>query len=255
MSSSDFEFDEVPEDEFAGAGLSNAFTEKLDANKDDLRRQSKRDVKFLKQTSESRKTDYIRQLWHNRWKSFLSSVKTLPTNTRPTGYLIIRFMSVVTANIRGKGPSGVPSRIWIKTALSRLNSSFRFHHSGWGLTPSDQERQKSFVNQLQKEGKITRDPAVERHWAGVLMIRRLVGTLYQQELDEGTTCWDVTLAKAAAIVLPGVLIARTGDITKHRLDDQELPYLAYGDVSIRVRDATTFQLEAAFKVRNLKGHK
>jgi hypothetical protein len=256
VDSPDYEFDQLPdEDPFANLGLSKDFEASLERNRLQLRRDTKQDIKPLRPINESIKTDMIGRSWCNRWQSFLSAVMQMPKDTRPTGDLIIRFLGTMVSQVHARGSSGIPSRGWAKTGLSRLNSYFRFYHSSWGLTALEQKHVKSYINRLQREGKLTRDPKIMRHWAGVLLVRRLVNHLYTEALTSGTVCWDVTIAKAASIVLSAALIARAGDITKHAQDTQELPYLAYQDVVLRVRDAATCHLDAEFTVRNLKGYK
>ena len=73
---------------------------------------------------------------------------------------------------------------------------------------------------------------------------------------DDTINWDVTILRTLRIVLTSTFQYRAGDITKHPLDDHPLPFLAYGDVSLKLFEGEEIHhLEARVTIRNEKCHK
>lgn len=75
-------------------------------------------------------------------------------------------------------------------------------------------------------------------------------------LTQGTLNWDVTLSKAASLVITAALSARAGDVTTDRMENQPLPYLCYQDVTIKLVGGNDLQhLMVEVVIRNEKSKK
>ena len=103
---------------------------------------------------------------------------------------------------------------------------------------------------------MTKDPAIEKHPAGAVMVRRLSAGMFTDALKNGTINWDVVLAKALSIVMTAATGARTGDLTVATMDEQELPYLCYKDITLKLAGGDKLEnLVAKVLIRNEKGWK
>jgi hypothetical protein len=146
--------------------------------------------------------------------------------------------------------------VWIQQGLSNLVKSIVFYHRDFTLSKHERLRIQTTIHKLFHEGKLTKDPAYERNYIGVFLVRKLTTALFKDALTCGTRSWDVTLAKILSIVLTSALAARTGDLTVGDLDVHELPFLAYKDITLKLnKGAKLVNLVASVVIRNEKGKK
>lgn len=84
----------------------------------------------------------------------------------------------------------------------------------------------------------------------------MIDAAYREGLDLGVVSWDVSLAKIQAIVVFSALGCRIGDITRSSFDRHKLPYLTYGDLTIKLVGGSDIEhLTMLFRMRNEKGRK
>jgi hypothetical protein len=163
-------------------------------------------------------------------------VNVLPVTgtATPFGEQIERFLSSIVENVNPRSAHQVPSHKWLQQGLGHLVNSLVFYVKDFTLTKHERVRIATIVNQLFEEGKLTKDPAIERHHIGVFLVRKLATCLLSDALTNGTINWDVTLAKTLSIVLTAALASRTGDITTAPLDVHELFFLCYKDITLKL---------------------
>ncbi|KAH6539690.1 hypothetical protein HBI07_114560 [Parastagonospora nodorum] len=252
--SSDVEYDE-PVNRFANAGkvsivkmLEHAFEDRM---------ASKKQVKTLGFSKGTPATQYNHTLWWNRVSQFMQATLNKGPNHVPTGLDLERFFSSIVSRVKPNNPIGVPSYTWMKSGIRLTVEVCKFHHKTFILDGHDIVRLGSLVDKLCQEGKLTREPAFEREWAGAVVVRKLVNGLIADARVNGTLAWDVTLLKCLSITLLAALGARSGDLTRNRLDEHDLPYLAYQDVILRLvlGGSTIDDMEAVVTIRNEKGNK
>jgi hypothetical protein len=88
------------------------------------------------------------------------------------------------------------------------------------------------------------------------LVRKLSAGLFKNALTNGTINWDVTIAKSFSIVLTAALACRTGDITTAPLEEHDLPFLCYMDITLKFAKGNEFNnLVASRLIRNEKGNK
>jgi hypothetical protein len=193
---------------------------------------------------------------YNRFRGFREAVlRVLPTTT-PVGEQIERFIDSIVGRIKPQGLHKVPSYNWIQQGILHLVDSIVLYHGDFALSKHERLRIQSTIHRLFHEKKLTKDPAIERHHIGVFLVRRLSTGIFKDALTNGTRSWDVTLAKILSFVLTSALAARTGDLTVGELDDQELPFIAYEDITLKLnRGAKLVDLIATVVIRNEKGKK
>ncbi|KAH7412525.1 hypothetical protein BKA64DRAFT_770267 [Cadophora sp. MPI-SDFR-AT-0126] len=253
INSSDIEV-ELPVDPFASAGT-RSIQEMLEFSVVD-RLESKKRSKQLRFSHGSKKTQYINHLWYNRFQGFRSGVLRVDIDTSPKGEQLERFLTSIVARVVPRGAHAVPSYKWLQHGLGHLVNAIVFYHKDFTLSKHERSRIETTIQELFHEGKITRDPSIERNHIGVYLVRKLSTGILRDALANGTLNWDVTLAKALSIVLTAGLASRTGDITVAPMDVQELPYLCYKDITLKLvgGDGLT-SLVAEVLIRNEKGDK
>lgn len=193
---------------------------------------------------------------YNRFQGFRETVlRELPTTT-PIGEQIERFIHSIVGHIKPQGAHTVPSYKWIQQGVLHLVDTTVFYHGDFTLSKHESLRIQTTLHELFHQRKLTKDPAIERHHIGVFLVRKLSIGIFKDALASGTRCWDVTLAKILSIVLTSALAARTGDLTVGELDDHELPFLCYGDITLKLSKGTKLiDLVADVLIRNEKGQK
>lgn len=179
----------------------------------------------------------------------------LPSTT-PVGEHIERFIDSVVGRIKPHGLHTVPSYIWIQQGILHLVDSTVFYHREFTLSKHERLRIQSTIHRLFQEGKLTRGLAIKRNFIGVFLVRKLSTGIFKDALTSGTRSWDFTLAKILSIGLTSALAARTGDLTVGDLDEHELPYLAYKNITLKLHNGAKFvNLVANVVIRNEKGKK
>lgn len=112
------------------------------------------------------------------------------------------------------------------------------------------------MEQLLKDGMLTREPSREHNWVGVHILRNITTAMLNEALTQGTLHRDVTLSRITSLVLVSCVSARAGDLNADILDDQPLPYLCYKDVVIKFVGGLEIEdLEAVLTIRNEKSMK
>jgi hypothetical protein len=268
FNSSDMEFEPPPQNPFHQAGQASIL--KLIDHAFEDRVASKRAVKQLTNVKGSPKTQYMRALWWNRFNTFRQ-------HTLNKGYPIslqrVTRSSLTAAegqtyrhHLRTSKGSSLLLSAMLRLAGTRsrhipgsrlpLPSRSIFHYKTFTLSPHERSRIVTLLHSLFQEGKVTKDPGWVRNWAGVVVVRKLASSLFNQAFREGTMTWDIPIAKCLSIVLVAALGVRTGDVTVAPHDEHTLPFLAYEDIVIRLKDGDTIDdLEAVVTIRNEKGSK
>ena len=218
---------------------------------------SKKEVKNLKFTLGRPLVQYQHALWMRRLQAFRTEALGADLATAPTGQGIERFLTSILDKVIPRSPHGVPSFNWIKGGISSLVQSLIFEYSDFTLTRQETLRINTLVDGFVKQGRLTKKPARERDWVGVTLVKVMVDALMNDALENGTLNWDVVVRNMLVLILIASLQCRTCDIMKSRMDDQPLPYLTYGDVSLTLVGGTEDieSLEARVKIRNEKYHK
>jgi hypothetical protein len=191
---------------------------------------------------------------YNRFQGFREAVfRVLPT-TAPVGEQIERFIDSIVGRIKPHGLHKVPSYNWIQQGILHLVDSIVFYHGEFTLSKHERLRIQSTIHRLFHEKKLSKDPAIERHHIVVFLVRKLSTGIFKDALTSGTRSWDVALSKILSIVLTSALAARTGDLTVGELDDRELPFIVYEDITLKLnRGAKLVNLIATVVIRNEKG--
>ncbi|KAF4631385.1 hypothetical protein G7Y89_g6747 [Cudoniella acicularis] len=253
FNSSDIEFDAPPPNPFAGAGkasieaiIEHALTDRID---------SKKFSKQLTFTKGRPGTQYRNALWYNRFQSFRVSALRVSTTSNPDGEQIERFLRSIVSKVEPKVLS-VPSYDWLKGGFRHLILALVFHHAEFKLSSHESARIATCMQQLVKDGILTRVPSQEKNWIGAYILRKIVTAILHNALNEGTLCWDITLFRIATIVLTAALSARSGDICTDPTDDQPLPYLSYQDITMKFHGGDKIEdLVASVVIRNEKSKK
>ena len=144
----------------------------------------------------------------------------------------------------------------MQNGLRHCIDALIFYYNDFILSRQVITRLSSTINDLFYNGLLTKDPAIEKHSIGAVIVRRLSAGMFTDALKNGTINWDVVLAKALSIMITAATGARTGDLTVARLDEQELPYLCYQDITLKLAGGDKLEnLVAKVVIRNEKNWK
>lgn len=175
--------------------------------------------------------------------------------TTPTGEQIERFIGVIVQHVKPR-TNAVPAYTWIGQGVGHLCTALVFYYKSFTLSKHEAERISTTIDALWHEGKLTKEASWERNWIGAFLVRRLTGGLIRDALEEGTLNWDVTLAKVLSVLLVASFGSRTGDVTVAAFDTQNLPFLCYKDITLKLSGGNKIEhLVAKCIIRNEKGSK
>jgi hypothetical protein len=144
---------------------------------------------------------------------------------------------------------------WIFHGVSHVVQSCVFEYPDFKLLATAKMRISALIATFEKEGKITRDPMREKQWIGSCIIQRAVTAFLRDALIYGTLSWDVTIARAASLVLVSAL-GRSGDVARSS-GYESLVCLCYKDVTVKLvgNFDTDIQFTAIFDMAHDKGNK
>ncbi|EMD61597.1 hypothetical protein COCSADRAFT_163032 [Bipolaris sorokiniana ND90Pr] len=218
---------------------------------------SEKATKSLKLTRRSRFGEYTIELWYRRLNAFRKHTLGIDDadSTTPTGEEIERFISIISRHLKPCG-GGVISFSTIRSGIDCLLKGCVFYHADFKVTAHEGSRIQSLVHTLVRNGTLTTDLKVEKQWIGSGLVAKLVDSTYKNALRNGTISWDLTLAKIQSIVLHAALGCRVGDVATSRYDDHDLPFLAYGDITMKLDGGSGVEnICMSVLMRNIKGRK
>ncbi|CAI6339757.1 unnamed protein product [Periconia digitata] len=159
--------------------------------------------------------------WWNRFNAFTEIVLEQPAGTIPTFETIERFMDTFVKLVKLKS-NHVPSYIWLKHGVENVIAFCKFEYESFEITKHASRRIDAMYNHLFREGRITKDPTVERRFVGSAIVRSLITALLSKAFDDGAMNWDLINSKCLSIVLLASLGSRAGDIAlyEHRVELQ-----------------------------------
>lgn len=200
---------------------------------------------------------YNNSLWSNRFQAFREETLGEDVTVAPSGTSMERFLTAIVEKLHTRSPVGVPSYEHLTNSVRLMVNTSIFQYADFKMSPHESLRIRTLLDGLAKEGKLTKEPSREKHWIGATLVTMMVDALFKDALKRGTLNWDVTIVRAASLILLSSLQCRAGDITKARLDDHHLPCLTYRDVRLKLVDdgKDVEHLEARVRIRNEKGHK
>jgi hypothetical protein len=103
----------------------------------------------------------------------------------------------------------------VTTGLRRLITSLRFDFPDFHMTTHERMRLTNVMEDLAKQGRLTKDPKRQAQWMGAFLAKKLVTAFLEDALNSGTLSWDVTISKALSIVLTSALMCRSGDVARN----------------------------------------
>lgn len=252
--SSDMEFSPSPQPKSTKLGLRSLELLKENAAADRI--SSKKAVKKLKYVNLVPREQYRHDLWMIRFRTFRDVTLNVNLTRTPTTEQIQRFLYVIVNRVRPQSSKELPTVLWLKKGVKTLVRGLEFDFPEFSLSKHERLHIDMTVTTLLKEGKLTQDTVRPRHWAGVILIRRMITVLLQKSLDDGTRSWDLVLQQTLSISLLSALQCRVGDITKSSWDDHKDPFLQWRDIDLRLHGgANPEHLVGQITIRNEKNHK
>jgi hypothetical protein len=174
----------------------------------------------------------------------------------PTGQDIERFLiaMVDVTKLRYHNSTAL-SYSWMFQGTAHVVKSCVFEYPDFKLLASAKSRISALFATFLKEGRITKDLMRKKQWIGSFIIQRIVTTLLRDAIIHGTHSWDVTIARAASLVLVSAL-GRSGDVVRSNAYDN-LVCLCYKDVTIKLVENgdSDIQFTALFEMAQDKGKK
>lgn len=157
----------------------------------------------------------------------------------------------------GKGASKVLHYDTMNHAILHLDKHLTFKFEDHKITPHGEARLKATLDDLLRNGLLTRELDRSREPAGAVVARRLIGALYEDAIRNGTVAWDMVFAQIAAILLISCLHCRSGDIMGDTKDIRpDLPRLRYCDLQLSLPEGESINdIKGRFKMRGAKGQK
>ncbi|KAL8796625.1 MAG: hypothetical protein Q9195_001015 [Heterodermia aff. obscurata] len=154
-------------------------------------------------------------LWKNRWLAFEKTVLGRPQPETPSGEDIVRFLSQIPVMMEPVGDEengGIISMSTVRNGVRVLIKYFKFTHTDFELSESEQLRIRTLLFSMRSEGKITSKMKRTRQWLGVTATRAMSRAVLNKALTQGAYNWDVTLYRTFSMVFASALGARFGDI-------------------------------------------
>ena len=75
-----------------------------------------------------------------------------------------------------------------------------FEHSDFHLSAHDSLRIDALTNGFVEQGRLTKEPARERHWLGVTLVKRMIDAVFENAFRNGFRNWDVTIHNALSLL-------------------------------------------------------
>lgn len=139
-------------------------------------------------------------------------------------------------------------------ATKKLKKAMTFKYEEFELKSYWKLRIDGVLGELVDEGLLTREQKRSIEPAGAVVMRRVIRTLYEDAISNGTTGWNTTLNDIAALLLLTALGTRAGDILGETKDTRpDLAGLRYSDVKLVV--VSNGWIEGQFCIRSAKGKK
>lgn len=144
---------------------------------------------------------------------------------------------------------------WLYNGVRHTVESCTFEYEAFHLSRHGRKRISALIGTLLKEGKITKDPMREKQWVGSFIIQRAVTAFLQDAIKHGTISWDVTISRAASLILVCSL-GRSGDVVRSEAYEGLL-CLCYKHITIKLVEnaGTQIQFTAQFEMAQDKGKK
>lgn len=116
---------------------------------------------------------------------------------------------------RSPGTKGT-AMAWSTLVSARLSldHSLTFHYPQWTLSKHGNKRVDALFLQLEKDGRVTRVPTLEKQWISAMLVRQMVTALLRKAIADGTRSWDAVIHKCLSLVLQAATCARAGDIVQ-----------------------------------------
>ena len=254
INSSDVEFSPQRASRFGNAGQTSIQHMIEHAMSDRL--SSKKVVRQLEFTKGRPHTQYQNSLWMRRLQSFRSETLGANLDKAPSAEDVQRFLTAILNKVQPRSDHGVPSFVWLQHGIFSITQSTLFHYPNFRLSSHDSLRISTLIDGFVKDGKLTRKPARQRQWIGANLVKNMADAVMDDALKNGTLNWDVTVRDLLILILSSALQCRAGDILKDKFDDHELPFIAYGDIRLKLANGMQIEhLEALVTIRNEKGAK
>ena len=156
---------------------------------------------------------------------------------------------------RGSSSSGIPCYKSITHGPKYLYDALTFRYPTFASSAYQTAKLKAVLDGALREGRLTKDPARAKQWAGAVLTKQLIQSFIDVARREGTLIWDVTLSKAASVLLLSALQVRSGDIFKTYWSEGESPCLCWKDITIRLGEQDLDDAFSRIIIRNEKHHK
>ncbi|RYN21317.1 hypothetical protein AA0112_g10335 [Alternaria arborescens] len=194
--------------------LGNKSLEQIKLHADADRISSKRTVKQLTFQHGPTVSRVAQTLWIRRLETWREAVGQ-DVRKPFTGDDLIRFMDVIIPKmVVVEGKPG-PNRNTIISATKLIMAYGHFKWSeqdGFRMTAHDTSRFRSFLDKATRDGRLTTGKWKKRTWIGYAVLSRLVRAYLTHGIEQGTSNWDVTMARCLSVVLVSSLGARCGDV-------------------------------------------
>lgn len=211
--SSDDEMPAPPPNPYASLGKESI--ENMVARASELRSMSKHNYRLITNAitiqGKAPGTDIKNARWANRFVAYCQSMNLKPDHV-PTGQDILRFMDSITQVSRSRYiSSDAMSYSWFHGGVQGVLNYCQFKFSDFNITIQDGKRLDMLVSSLINNGLLTKDPFFEEQWLGSCIIMQCASSILDDALTNGTSSWDVTICKAASLILVSAL-GRVGDV-------------------------------------------
>lgn len=145
----------------------------------------------------------------------------------PSGNDIQCFLTNIINKVDPRSGHGVPSYRWMREGIKTLKQALTFEHSDFHLSAHDSLRIDALTDGSVEQGRLTKEPARERHWLGVTSVKRMVDAVFEDALHNGSRNWDLTIHTVLSILLTSAIQCRPGDISKSTYNTQPLRCFVY----------------------------
>ncbi|KAK6002407.1 hypothetical protein QM012_002045 [Aureobasidium pullulans] len=153
----------------------------------------------------------------NLWEFFSEKyLRKDPSQGPPEVKDLLQFIAMIPTCVKGMHKLDGTTTMslsslkrWLQATLEHFEIIFN-----WQPPPSARYSLGSLLQTMETNGDVTRMPRRHKQWISAELISHMTYALFQEALTNGTTSWDLTIAKSLSLSVQCVTGARAGDLVK-----------------------------------------
>lgn len=175
----------------------------------------------------------------------------------PEGNDVLKFAIDLPNRISGQLNGGTAcAKSTIKDFLGQLFHYLAIEYNDFKLSAKHEELLLDILHDQEAKGLVSSSPIREKQWVSSLLISSLNSVQLMDAIKNGTTSWDVVIAKCLSLSMMTATGARAGDLAvSHGYTDEASTRLSDMVIKISKSDDAQVVFRSRLTLRFVKGHK